>query len=352
MPTRTLDAASLILENGAVFEGYVPSWQSDVYYGEAVFNTGMTGYPESLTDPSYAGQLLTFTYPLIGNYGVPENKHWESNKIHAAGAIINENCVNWSHHQGIQSFAEWLRDQNIPLILGIDTRALTKYLRSAGTMTAAIAKKNTNSLRFPKLASRHWVSEVSLAHPKSYGNAGKKIIAVDCGMKENIVRCLSQFPISIKRVPHDYDYTQEDYDGIFLSNGPGDPTTCVKTISILQKAMTGNKPIFGICLGTQLMALASGASTYKLPFGHRGQNQPCQEIATRRCFITSQNHGYAIKEESLSSEWSVTFKNLNDDSVEGIAHKTKPFFSIQFHPEATPGPTDTVWLFDKFIKAL
>lgn len=352
MPTRTLDSASLILENGATFEGYVPSWQDDVYYGEAVFTTGMTGYPESLTDPSYAGQILTFTYPLIGNYGVPEPQFWESGKIHASGVVVSENCVNWSHHQGTKGFAEWLRDQKIPLIIGVDTRSLTKYLRSAGTMAAAIAKKNANSLRFPKMSNRHWVGEVSPTQSRSYGQGLKKIIAVDCGMKENIIRCLSKYPIEIQRVPHDYDYTREQYDGIFLSNGPGDPTTCTKTIAILEKAMSGHKPIFGICLGTQLMALAAGASTYKLPFGHRGQNQPCQEIESRRCFITSQNHGYAIREESLPNEWSVTFKNLNDDSVEGIAHKTKPFFSVQFHPEATPGPTDTVWLFDKFIKTL
>lgn len=352
MPTRTLDSASLILENGAAFEGYVPSWQDDVYYGEAVFTTGMTGYPESLTDPSYAGQLLTFTYPLIGNYGVPEKKYWESQKIHAAGVIVSECCTKWSHHQGTTSLAEWLKSSKTPMILGIDTRAVTKYLRNAGTMSAAIAKKNACSLRFPKMAQRHWVKEVSTQEIRHYENGPKKIIAVDCGMKENIIRCLSRYPITIKRVPHDYDYTQESYDGVFLSNGPGDPTTCTKTISILEKALAANKPVFGICLGTQLMALAAGGSTYKLPYGHRGHNQPCQEIESRRCFITSQNHGYAVREETLPKEWMVSFRNLNDDSVEGIAHKTKPFFSVQFHPEASPGPTDTVWLFDKFIKTL
>lgn len=352
MPTRLLDSASLILENGAAFEGYVPSWQEDIYYGEAVFTTGMTGYPESLTDPSYAGQILTFTYPLIGNYGVPQSDRWESEKIHAAGVVVSDTCLHWSHHEGIMGLEEWLKSQNIPLILGVDTRALTKYLRASGTMNAGIAKKTINSLRFPKSTPLHWVEKVSPSQIRTYGAGKKKIIAVDCGMKENIIRSFNKFDLTIKRVPHNYDYSHEDFDGIFLSNGPGDPTMCIETISTLQKAFLREKPIFGICLGTQLMALAAGASTYKLPFGHRGQNQPCQELETRHCFITSQNHGYAIREETLGKEWQVTFKNLNDGSVEGIAHKTKPFFSVQFHPEATPGPTDTVWLFDKFVKML
>lgn len=352
MPTRMLHPASLILENGAVFEGAVPSWQEDIYYGEVVFSTGMTGYPESLTDPSYAGQMLTFTYPLIGNYGVPDKEHWESRKIHARGVIVSEACVEWSHYQSLQSLAEWLRDQNVPLITGVDTRALTKYLRSLGTMPGAIAKQGVNSLRYPKLGQRHWVGDVSVSEPETYGNGPKKVIAVDCGMKENIIRSLLRYPLTVKRVPHDYDYTNEEYDAVFLSNGPGDPTTCGATIDILRKAMQLDKPIFGICLGTQLMALAAGASTYKLTYGHRGHNQPCLELATGRCTITSQNHGYAIKEESLPEEWTITFKNLNDDSIEGIAHKTKPFSSVQFHPEAAPGPTDTQWLFERFYQML
>lgn len=348
-----LQPAQLILENGAAFKGYSPSWQEGNYYGEVVFTTGMTGYPESLTDPSYAGQMLAFTYPLIGNYGVPKADRWESAQIHARGVIVSEACQNWSHFEGACSFLEWLRIQKVPLIGNIDTRALTKMLRSSGTMRGAIVREKANFLAFSH--EEHLVAKVSLPQATMYNQRqghSKMIVVVDCGIKENIIRSLSRFPITIKRVPYNYDYTQEPYDGIFLSNGPGDPTHCIATIDILGKAMKKDKPIFGICLGTQLMALAAGGKTYKLQYGHRGQNQPCVDIQTKRCYITSQNHGYAVDENSLPKSWKATFKNLNDGSLEGIAHETKPFFSVQFHPEATPGPTDTLWLFEKFYNML
>lgn len=349
---RAWSLHSLFLENGMSFAGYSPQWQTGAYYGEVVFTTGMTGYPESLTDPSYTNQILTFTYPLVGNYGSPHPSQWESDKIHVQGIVISAACTNWSHYQGIHSLTDWLHAQNIPLITGVDTRALTKTLRASGTMKGAITTDTGKTHSFPDDHSRHLVSEVSISKKKIYGNGPKVVIAVDCGMKENIIRSLCQLPITIIRVPHNYDYSEEEYDGVFLSNGPGDPKKCIESISVLKKAMAKGKPIFGICLGAQLLALAAEASTYKLPYGHRGQNQPCIDVSSKNCYITSQNHGYAVDEKSLPANWHATFKNLNDGSVEGIAHSKKPFSAVQFHPEATPGPTDTLWLFKEFYHTL
>jgi len=343
----------LVLESGDSFPGFSLEWDSGTFTGEVVFTTGMTGYPESLTDPSYAGQILCFTYPLIGNYGVPPKERWESRKIFAAGVVVSEACESWSHFGGERSFREWLRVQQVPLIMGVDTRALTKRLRSSGTMLGAITTEpKKRKFRFDDPNSRHLVKEVSIKERITYGSGDKTVFAVDCGMKENIVRSLRELPVTLHRVPFDDDFTDEPFDGVFLSNGPGDPACCPETVAIVKKAMAKGKPIFGICLGTQLLALAAGAKTFKLPFGHRGHNQPCMELATGACYVTSQNHGYAVKEKSLPEEWRVTFVNLNDKSVAGIAHKKKPFFAVQFHPEATPGPTDTQWLFEKFYTLL
>jgi carbamoyl-phosphate synthase small subunit len=347
-----LQPAYLHLENGLVFSGFFPPGQKGSYFGEVVFTTGMTGYPESLTDPSYTGQILTFTFPLIGNYGVPPEKEWESSRIHARGVIVDLPCINWSHYTGASSFLEWLKQQNVPILIGVDTRQLTKTLRSSGTLLGVMSTQAEVSPLFPDPNKENLVAQASIKSKKRYGKGGKRVIAIDCGMKENIIRCLAQWPITIERVPFDYDYTHEDFDGIVLSNGPGDPIQCVETIQILQKAFKQEKPIFGICLGTQLMALAAGAKTYKLAFGHRGHNQPCIDTLTKKCYITSQNHGYAVEESSLPKGWAVTYRNLNDGSVEGIAHKTKPFFSVQFHPEASPGPTDTLSLFEQFYQLL
>lgn len=344
--------SQLILENGAIFTGRSPSWQHGTFYGESVFTTGMTGYPETLTDPSYAGQIITFTFPLIGNYGIPIPDHWESAKIHAHGIVLSQLCHNWNHHSGKHSLEHWCKEQNVPLITGVDTRALTKMLRNKGTMLGAITTESKKRFQFANGSTDHLVSRVSCKEKTAYSNGKKVIIAVDCGIKENIIRSLLKFPITVVKVPFDYDYSHDQYDGIFLSNGPGDPVQCTRTIEILQKALQKKKPIFGICLGTQLMALAAGAKTYKLPFGHRSQNQPCLDIETNKCYITSQNHGYAIDERSLPKDWKVTFRNLNDGSVEGIKHTSSPHFSVQFHPEATPGPTDTLWLFEKFYQSL
>ncbi len=334
----------LYLADGTTFKGFAPKGQTPCK-GEVVFNTGMTGYVESLTDPSYTNQILVFTYPLIGNYGVDLTKR-ESGKIQVAGVVVSDLAPHYSHAGASMSLLEWLQSENIPVISHIDTRALTKYLRSNGTMPGAIA---TSPLEEFDLEQHI----VSIEKPIVYNPEQEKtIIVVDCGSKENIIRCLQDFPVRIKRVPHNYDYTNELYDAVLLSNGPGDPEFYQEAIAITKKAMALGKPMFGICLGNQILGLAVGAQTYKLKFGHRGHNQPCLDTTDNHAYITSQNHGYAIDEKTLPKGWYVSFRNLNDGSVEGIAHKTKPFCAVQFHPEAKAGPTDTQWLFERFIACL
>lgn len=342
MPKR----AYLTLENGTIFEGFVPTWQTDSNVGEVVFNTGMTGYTETLTDPSYAGQILTFTYPLIGNYGVADASTWESDRPHLRGVVVSTLTNDWSHASGTRSLLEWLYAEQVPIIWGIDTRALTKKLRSHGTMAGVISVKPVRHLALPKFA------KISIPTPIVYNAQGPTtVIAVDCGMKLGILRELRRLGTRVIRVPHDFDYTRIPFDGVIVSNGPGDPVDYPEATTVLRKAMLAGKPIMGICLGSQLMALAAGAKTYKLPFGHRGHNQPVQS-SDSSCYITSQNHGYAVLESSLPTDWMVTYRNLNDGSVEGIAHKRLPFTAVQFHPEASPGPTDTRSLFDDFKTSL
>jgi carbamoyl-phosphate synthase small subunit len=337
----------LQLADGQSYAGLAPAWQDGNYPGEVVFNTGMTGYVESLTDPSYAGQILTFTYPLIGNYGVPAADEWESTRVHTAGVVVSEACINWSHAGSDQSLLGWLQAQQVPIITDVDTRALTKHLRSAGTMRGMIG-----SGRLDDAAAAIATPSVTIPQPLHYNQHHRKVvILVDCGMKANILRSLQQFPVAIKRVPADYDYSGEAFDGVLFSNGPGDPTDYPATIAIAKRALAAGKPMFGICLGNQIMGLAAGAKTYKLRYGHRGHNQPCI-TGDERCFITSQNHGYALDPKTLPRDWRVAWRNLNDDSVEGIEHTTKPWFAVQFHPEASPGPTDTAWLFERFYQSL
>jgi carbamoyl-phosphate synthase small subunit len=338
----------LELADGKVFHGLVPNWQVGSFAGEVVFNTGMTGYVESLTDPSYAGQILVFTFPLIGNYGV-ELAVGESDKIQASGLVVSQAALHASHAGSQYSLLDWIRSQNIPILIGADTRALTKHLRIKGTMAGAIGTAPLKSKASLKLDKQL----ISIDKPIIYNRQHKqKIILVDCGAKANILRELLARPVQVKRVPYDYDYTAEAFDGVVLSNGPGDPTDYPATIAIAKRAFKAGKPMFGICLGNQLMALAAGAKTYKLKFGHRGHNQPCLEDSSQKGFITSQNHGYAVDEASLPAGWKVLFRNLNDNSVEGVEHAKRPFFAVQFHPEACPGPTDTEWLFERFFKSL
>ena len=370
--------AKLVLEDGSIFYGR--SFASDnSVSGEVVFSTGMVGYPESLTDPSYKGQILCLTYPLIGNYGVPSKetdklgleKHFESSKIQIQGLVISDYSFDYSHWNAKESLAEWLKKQGIPGIFDVDTRELTKKIREHGTMLGKIIIDNKD-LEFYDPNKEDIVKEVSIGEPIIYNSDNKKIInnhlineksnnntkitkngkaviLIDCGVKNNIIRNLIKRDLRVIRVPYDYDFFKLDFDGIVISNGPGDPKMCKKTIENIKKAIDKGIPIFGICLGNQLLALAAGADTYKLKYGHRSQNQPCLMNGTKRCFITTQNHGFAVDEKSLPKDWEPLFTNINDYTNEGIRHKTKPFFSAQFHPEATPGPVDTGFLFDDFV---
>jgi carbamoyl-phosphate synthase small subunit len=352
----------LILEDGSEFEGYSFGHDGSAS-GEVVFNTAMTGYPESLTDPSYKGQILVLTYPLIGNYGVPGDRHedgissfYESDKIHVTALVISEYSFSSSHWNKSKSLDEWLREHKVPGIYGVDTRALTKRIREKGAMLGKVifAEPETRNQKpetvFYDPNKVNLVAKVSTREKKKYGNGKYKIILVDCGVKNNIIRRVLQRDTTVIRVPWNYDFTEEEYDGILLSNGPGDPKQCTETVRHIRKAFEGDKPVFGICLGNQLMALAAGADTYKLKYGHRSHNQPVIMKGTNRCFITSQNHGFATDASTLGSDWEELFVNVNDNTNEGIRHKTKPFFSTQYHPEASSGPTDTDFLFDEFLK--
>lgn len=380
----------LYLSDGTTFEG--TSFGAPVSSeGEVVFNTGMVGYPESLTDPSYRGQILTFTFPLIGNYGVPSeelnewgfSKNLESEQIHVRGVIVNQASEDFSHHQAVSSLGDWLKKHNIPALTGVDTRALTKKLREHGVMLGRIVQEDighrTSDLGQGSAESRspnpevlrpiqdpnvnNLVAEVSTGKVETYKPAkevdtGLTIVAFDCGMKRNILRSLLKRGLTVVRVPWDYDLSthNDHYDGVFCSNGPGDPKQCIPTIKSMKFAVDKQIPTFGICLGNQLLALALGGDTYKLKYGHRGANQPCVEWLngkeTDRCIITSQNHGFAVDGNKLPKDWEVWWKNGNDGTVEGVRHNSGKFFSVQFHPEATPGPEDANYLFDEFVKVM
>ncbi|KAA6301384.1 MAG: Carbamoyl-phosphate synthase large chain [Candidatus Ordinivivax streblomastigis] len=346
---------ALVLENGMTFKGYSFGNEAPAT-GEVVFNTAMVGYPESLTDPSYSGQILTVTYPLVGNYGVPEDRivnglseFYESEKIQVSGLIISEYSHEYSHWNACKSLGDWLKEHKIPGIYGIDTRALTKVIREQGSMKGKIVFDSPDEIDFIDPSLENLVAKVSCKEILRYGKGSKTVVLVDCGVKHNIIRCLLKKDVNIIRVPWDYDFNTLEYDGLFISNGPGDPEHCQITVNHIQEAMRRGKPITGICMGNQLLAKAGGATTYKLKYGHRSHNQPVQMEGTTKCFITSQNHGYVVDTQKLSNDWEVLFTNMNDGSNEGIRHKTQPWFSAQFHPEAASGPTDTAFLFDMFI---
>lgn len=359
--------AALVLEDGSVYEGYSFGRRGSSA-GEVVFSTGMTGYPQSLTDPSYRGQILVATYPLIGNYGVPveaDSKKpfmddrgiplcFESERVQVQGLVVSEVCTEPSHHASGATLSDWLESEGVPGIGGLDTRKLTAHLRERGTLRGKIVADG--DIPLDREACAHPVSEVSPRKVRVYeaeprhGSRAPRIALLDCGVKANILRCLLDRGATVIRLPWDHDLSGIEYDGLFLSNGPGDPKACSRTIAAVRRALTRGKPIFGICLGNQILALAAGADTFKLPYGHRGQNQPCVEKGTARCYITSQNHGYAVRAETLPRGWEVWFENGNDGTVEGIRSRNGPFSAVQFHPEGCPGPRDCEYLIDGFLE--
>jgi carbamoyl-phosphate synthase small subunit len=360
-------SALLVLEDGSEYSGHAFG-KARSQAGEVVFTTGMTGYPQSLTDPSFRGQILVSTYPLVGNYGVPVKSksgepfldnngipvHFESERIQAAGFVVSELCEEPSHFASGATLAAWLEKGSVPGMYGVDTRALTERLRERGVMRGKILVEGKGDVTIDSGVMQHPVADVSHTEVAAFQPEGAggwiKIVLVDCGAKANILRCLLARGVEVIRVPWNYDISGMEYDGLFLSNGPGDPKDCGKTIAAVRRAFTIGKPIFGICLGNQIMALAAGADTYKLPYGHRGQNQPCVEAGTNRCYITSQNHGYAVRGETLPRSWEPWFTNANDGTIEGIRSTTRPFSAVQFHPEGCPGPRDTEFLIDRFIE--
>jgi len=365
--------AVLLLEDGTSFIGKGFGATAKVS-GEVVFSTQMVGYPEALTDPSYKGQILTFTYPMVGNYGVPDKTmdcglplYFESDHIQPQGLIIHELCHEPFHWASTRTLDKWLADEGVPGIYGVDTRRLTKKLRTHGVMLGILQVfeegnepdmdallKNGKSIADPN--ETDLAKEVSVKKPITYNVEGKRTaVLIDCGVKYSIIRNLLKRGINVVRVPYDTSAKQilsYHPDGVFISNGPGDPKKCVKTIEAVRE-LSEKTPMMGICLGAQILALALGGDTYKLKFGHRAQNQPALDLNSNRCYITTQNHGYAINMKSLKNTvlepW---FVNPNDKTTEGIHHKNKPVFAVQWHPEASPGPYDTELLFDKFAKSL
>lgn len=349
-------SARLVLEDGSHYEGHAFGATRPIA-GEVVFNTGMVGYPETLTDPSYAGQILVLTYPLVGNYGIPAPRKdcplglpFESKRIQIAGLIVSDYSERHSHWDAVRSLSDWLREYDVPAVEGIDTRSLTIKLREKGTMLGKVLSGEGDvALHDPN--KDNLVAAVSEQEVEKFGvgTGKKKLVLVDCGAKVSIIDHLVHRGFEVTRVPWDTDLSEIEMDAVMVSNGPGDPKMCTKTIHQLRRLIQRRIPTFGICLGHQLLSLAIGADTYKLKYGHRSQNQPVIENGTKRCFVTSQNHGFAVDADSLPEGWHAWFTNLNDNTNEGIRHESLPVRSCQFHPEAAPGPVDTQYLFDELL---
>jgi carbamoyl-phosphate synthase small subunit len=371
--THTGYAAKLVLEDGSVFDGVGFGYPSEIA-GEVVFNTGMVGYTETLTDPSYRGQMLCLTYPLVGNYGVPSfdikdeyglPKFFESDRIQIKALLIHDLSDIASHWTCTKTLDQWLYEEKIPGIYGIDTRELTKKLRVKGVMMGAMVvskepitephlKKALGSAKYEGL---NFMPEVSTAGPQEYGDKGKEcVVVLDTGVKYSIIRNIMRTGYRVVRLPWDATYEQVmSYNpkGVVISNGPGDPKVCTSTIKTASKLIKTSTPTLGICLGNQILALAGGADTYKLKFGHRGQNKPCVDRRSDQVYVTSQNHGYGIDPKTLGKTgFRVWFENADDDTVEGIEHKSKPVIAVQFHPEASPGPYDCMFVFDRFKEVI
>lgn len=339
----------LVLKDGTRFEGLSFGYEAPVG-GEVVFCTGMVGYPEAITDASYTGQILIMTYPIIGNYGIPEASLWEDDRIHIAGLIVSNYIATPSHIQSTMNLGSWLKREGIPALEIKDTRRLTQHIRTHGTTLGKIIFDEDIPFYDPDL--ENLVERVSIRDIQVQGSGETTIVLVDCGAKRNITRCLLTRGVRLITVPWDYDLFSPTcdftFDGLLVSNGPGNPKMATKTIEMLRKALERRVPTMGICLGHQLLALAGGGDTYKLKFGHRSQNQPCLLQESKRCYITTQNHSFAVG--TLPEGFVPWFVNANDGSNEGIHHRELPFFSVQFHPEAMPGPVDTDWIFDYFLE--
>lgn len=353
---------TLVLEDGTKFHGQSFGYDAPVA-GEFVFNTAMAGYPESLTDPSFAGQIMVLTYPLVGNYGVPAFTLMsddvptlnESSTIHAKALVVTDYSSEYSHWNAHETLAEWLKREKITAITGVDTRQLTKTLREKGVMMGKILfDDEPDTIPSAEYAGVNFVKQVSCKEIVRYHEGrGKKVVLVDCGVKDDVIRCLLKRDVEIIRVPWSYDYTALEFDGVVISNGPGDPNMCTEAVDILRKQMTlSAKPILGIGIGHQLMALAAGAKVSKLKYGHRSHNQPVRVVGTEKCYITTQNHGYAVDASTLGSDWRELFVNMNDGSNEGICHNANPWFSSQFHPEVYADSQDSEFMFDKFVEKL
>jgi carbamoyl-phosphate synthase small subunit len=344
-----LTYGSLVLEDGTRFEGTSFGYE-DACAGEVVFCTGMVGYPEALTDASFAGQILAMTYPIMGNYGVPDASMWEDDRIHVSGLVVSHYVNTPSHAQCIMTLEDWLKREKIPALEIKDTRLLTQHLRKNGSMLGKILFDRDMDFSDPN--KEQLITRVSVKEVQTVGTGDTTIVLIDCGAKRNIVRSLLARNVRVVTVPWDYDLFSPDctfdFDGILISNGPGNPKLAGKTIQTIRTALERNIPTMGICMGHQLLALAAGGDTYKLKFGHRSQNQPCLMQGTKRCYITTQNHGFAVGK--LPPDFEPWFINANDNSNEGMRHTQLPFFSVQFHPEAAPGPMDTEWLFDYFLE--
>jgi len=348
----------LVLEDGTTFSGELFG-AAAACAGEVVFNTGMVGYNESLTDPSYRGQIMVMTYPLVGNYGVPDDDRdaldlptaFESDAIQIRALVVANLSHDTSHYTARRSLDTWLAESGVTGLTGIDTRALTQHLRVNGSALGKIITDGAD-VPFEDPNQTNLVAQVSVREPRTYGNSGPRVLLIDTGIKTSIIRHLVQAGAQVIRVPWDHDIAREKFDGLFIGNGPGNPKTVEHTVEQVRRGLADRTPVFGICMGHQVLALAAGADTCKLRFGHRGHNQPCWEVGTRRCFITSQNHGFAARAETLPEGWREWFVNANDKTNEGIRHEYKPARSVQFHPEAAPGPVDMASLFDRFLEMI